>query len=141
MTHDIHNIRTALESAGLEIYQAHKDELEIAERVRVHMMDSGVRVAVDGNLRVRFSARLQRSDAPAAAPDDLFARVAEVVGAPAVERGYEETDRRTVEVKDPMDESKTLDTWHELVFERPVSEAELIDEVRWAIGVEKYVSP
>jgi hypothetical protein len=39
-----------------------------------------------------------------------------------------------------VDDSKTLDVWHEVVYEKPTDDLdEVIDEVRWALGLEKFV--
>ncbi len=137
--HEISSIRAVLERDGIEIYQTHSEELEIAERVRLHMMDSGVRVKVSETLTVRFSARSQRSDFPSGSAEALFERVHEAVGVPASARGFSESERRIVEVKNPVDETKVLDVWHELVFEKTCTPDELVSEVRWALDLEKYV--
>lgn len=139
VTPDITSIQSLLETAGIEIYQSHAAELEIAERVRLHMMDSGVRVKVDVGLTVRFSARSQRSDFPSSTVEALFQRVHEAVGIPASARGFSEAERRIVEIKNPVDDSKILDVWHELVFEKKCDAGELVDEVKWVLDLEKYV--
>lgn len=139
-TLDVKSLKNALIDAGLEIYRAGDSEIQVAERVRLHIMDSGIRVGVEGT-HVRFTARSQRSDFPNDASDDLFARVRGSVGENAGARGYVETDSATVEVKDPVDDSKILDVWHEVTYEISTQAVEaVIEEVRWALGVEKYVT-
>lgn len=138
-TLDIQKIRGLVEAAGLEIYQAHATELEIAERIRLHIMDSGVRVKVADNLVIRFSARSQRSDFPGESPDSLFERVHQAIGIPVQTRGYKEAERRVIEVKDPSDDDRMLDVWHEIVFEMTCQEATIIEELRWVLELEKYV--
>ncbi len=139
---DVSTVKTALEGGGIEVYRSGADEIQIAERVRLHIMDSGVRVFVrDGVMHVRFTARSQRSDFPNAAAEDLFERVRSKVGTPAGERGYVEQNICVQEVLDPMDESRVLDVWHEIVYEKAAAAVdELVDEVRWALEVEKYVA-
>ena len=125
----------------MEIYRARPDEIEIAERIRLHIMDSGVRVGVQEALTVRFTARSQRSDFPNAQAEELFRRVRETVGTPAGDRGYVETQAETREVTDPVDDSKILDVWHEVTYEKSTTDVdEAVDEVRWALAVEKYVT-
>lgn len=138
-TLDIQKIRGLVEEAGLEVYQAHADEIEIAERIRLHIMDSGVRVKVSDGLVIRFSARCQRSDFPGESPDALFERVHQAVGIPVRTRGYKEAERRVIEVKDPSDDDRMLDVWHEIVFEMPCEDPALIEELRWVLELEKYV--
>ena len=136
-------IQSLLEDSGIEIYQVHqhgqRHEIEVAERVRLHMMDSGVRVDVDDQLTLRFSARAQRSDAPSADAAQLFERVQAAVGVPVMARGFEERERRTVEIKDPVDESKVLDVWYEIVFAKTCDQDQLVEELRWVMDLERYV--
>ena len=138
---DAASVKATLEEAGIEVYRTSKGEIQIAERVRLHIMDSGVRVAVsEEGLVVVFTARSQRSDFPTRPTEDLFAIVRARVGAQAGERGYEEGEPSVHEVLDPMDETKILDVWHEIPFRRATAASELVDEVRWALQVEKYVA-
>jgi hypothetical protein len=137
---DLQQVKQALLDAGIEVYQVVGTTLHIAERVRLHIMDSGVRVHVGDRIEVAFTARSQRSDNPTAAVDDLFARVRSSTGAMATERGYHEAQADTVSVKDPVDDTKVLDTWHEITYRKAADTVdEAIDEVRWAIDVEKYI--
>ncbi|MBT8452438.1 MAG: hypothetical protein KJO40_10760 [Deltaproteobacteria bacterium] len=126
----------------MEIYQAEPGELRIAERVRLHIMDSGVRVVLNGELIVQFTARSQRSDAPSAQPAELFGRVRHEIGEQAGERGYEELGSEIVEVKDPVDQARVLDVWHEVTYRKALTAVdEAVAEVRWALDLEKYVKP
>ena len=138
-THDIKSVRALLEDAGLEIYRAHAEEIELAERVRLHIMDSGVRVKLKDGLVLRFSARSQRSDFPADSPDALYERVHQAIGIPCSSRGFAESERRVVEVKDPVDDSRMLDVWHEIVYEKTCDESSLVEELRWVLALEKYI--
>lgn len=139
---DVGAVKTALEAAGLEIYRVRAEEIQLAERVRLHIMDSGVRVVVvEATAWIRFTVRSQKSDFPNAQPDELFERVRVRVGDGANERGFTEKESRVHQVTDPVDENKVLDVWHEVVYEKALaSEDELVDEVRWALAVEKYVA-
>lgn len=139
---DLKQVKEELVKAGIEIYRTRPpSEIQVAERVRLHIMDSGIRVRLDEDLTVLFTARTQRSDFPSVAPDELFAKVRERVGRVAVERGYEEQSAQTVEVKDPMDEAKVLDTWHEVTYAKRLGTLQdALDEVRWALAIEKYVT-
>lgn len=138
----IQSIQQALANAGVEIYRTDEHELQIAERIRLHIMDSGVRVVVRNGLAVQFTARTQRSDAPSAQPDELFRRVREEVGERAGSRGYLESNAEIVEVKDPVDEARVLDVWHEVTYRKPLDAVDdAVAEVRWALDLEKYVRP
>ncbi|MGD8823627.1 MAG: hypothetical protein PVI24_01530 [Myxococcales bacterium] len=138
----IQDIQQALADAGVEIYRAREHELQIAERIRLHIMDSGVRVVVSEGLVVLFTARTQRSDAPSAQPEELFRRVRDEVGQQAASRGYVESSAEVVEVKDPVDEARVLDVWHEVTYRKALADLkETVAEVRWALELEKYVRP
>ena len=138
----IQSIQQALTSAGVEIYRTDDHELQIAERIRLHIMDSGVRVVAEDGLAIQFTARTQRSDAPSAQADELFRRVREEVGELAGGRGYSESNAEVVEVKDPVDEARVLDVWHEVTYRKPLQAVEdAVSEVRWALALEKYIRP
>ena len=138
----IQDIQQALADAGVEIYRTEDRELQIAERVRLHIMDSGVRVVLNRGLVVQFTARTQRSDAPSARSEELFRRVREEIGAKAGNRGYEESHAEIVEVKDPVDQARVLDVWHEVTYQKPLAAVgDAVAEVRWALDLEKYVRP
>jgi len=138
----IQDIQQALANAGVEIYGSADEELRIAERVRLHIMDSGVRVVINGGLAVQFTARTQRSDAPSAPSEELFQRVRQEVGERAGNRGYEESGAEIVEVKDPVDQARVLDVWHEVTYRKSLDDiGEAIEEVRWALELDKYVRP
>lgn len=139
---DVKQLKERLTHAGLEIYRAKGSEICVAERVRSHIMDSGVRLVVGDTLEVRFAARTQRSDYPDASADELFARVRMSVGASATGRGFEETSSGAVEVKDPVDPTRVLDVWHEVTYAKRVTDvAAAIDEIRWVLTQERFVMP
>jgi hypothetical protein len=138
---DVQSLKKALVEAGVEIYRADSLEIQIAERVRLHIMDSGVRIALAEHPIVKFTVRSQRSDFPNALPEQLFEQVRASVGAQANERGYIEEMTATVSVTDPVDKSRVLDVWHEVTYVKPASEvADVVAEVRWALAVDKYVA-
>ena len=137
---DANDVKQMLVDAGFEVYRTVGAEIHLAERVRYHIMDAGVRVDVDTPLRIRFVARSQRSDFPNADADTLFDRVRDTAGRDAGERGYAEALHETVEIKDPVDPARILDVWHEITYEKPTALTDLVDEVRWALGVDKYVT-
>lgn len=138
---DVQRVKQALVDAGVEIYRLQDEEIQVAERVRLHIMDSGVRIRCGDGVRVVFTARSQRSDFPNAQPQDLFEKVRGLIGGQAAPRGYIEAEATTVEVKDPVDHNKVLDIWHEVTYEKPADLDSLVEEVRWALDIDKYVSP
>lgn len=140
---DLRQVKEELIKAGVEIYRTRPpSEIQVAERVRLHIMDSGIRVQIGDALTVCFTARTQRSDFPTVPPDLLFAKVRDTIGQQAAERGFEERGSQTVEVKDPMDEQRVLDTWHEVTYAKVASSLDAaLEDVRWALSVEKYVTP
>ncbi len=132
----------AVEAAGLEVYRAEAAELRIAQRIRMHLMDSGVTVLLDPSPRVCLTIRAQRSDFPADAADALMTRVREAVMQATSARGYTEVGALSREIQNPTDESDVLDVWHELTFAKPFADQQaLIDEVRWALAIPKCIDP
>lgn len=141
MSSDLQPVKQALQGAGIEIYRTKDDEIQVAERVRLHIMDSGIRILGGAALRICFTARSQRSDFPYAEPEALFERVRTTVGDSAGTRGYVEVGASTVEVEDPSNEGRVLDVWHEVTYEKSIGDiSEIVDEVRWALEVDKYVT-
>ncbi len=133
------SLKQALEEAGIEIYRTQGDEIHVAERIRLHIMDSGVRVVATSPGRVRFVARAQRADFPRASEQELLDRLRSGIGAVARARGYEEGASRTVQVRDPVDEQRVLDTWYEIAYEKGgLADVDaVIAEVRWALEAER----
>ncbi len=141
---DAKQLKDPLVRAGLEIYRSGSSEVQIAERVRSHLMDSGVRLAVldTGALEVWFTGRTQRSDRPTAAPDELFAVVRSTIGERALEAGFSEAGSAAVEVKDPVDPSRTLDVWYEVRYVKGVPDVDAaVGEIRWVLAVERFITP
>lgn len=136
----LEDVKKALGDAGIELYRIEGHEVFVAERVRFHIMDSGIRVFAEGPLRVRFTVRSQQSDFPHLAPDALLARVRAAVGEDCAARGFSEASSRSVKVADPVDSNKVLDVWHEVTYEKETEDlAGAIEDVRWALEIEKYV--
>ena len=183
MATDVKQLKAELALAGIEVYRSRKAEIHIAERVRLHIMDSGVRLQImDGadssaaialppdretadrapadhepgerpaserpaserpageRLRVTFTARSQRSDFPNEHADTLFEKVRRSVGTEAALRGFVEVTAGSLEVKDPMDDARVLDVWHEVTYEKPTVDARAaFDEIRWALALERCI--
>lgn len=138
---DLQTLKRALVDAGVEIYRTRADEIHVAERIRLHIMDSGIRVVFGDGARVTFSARSQRSDFPYENEASLFEKVRSTVGRAATEHGFGEVSATTIEVKDPVDNEKVLDVWHEVTYARNVGDmASAVAEVQWCLALEKYIS-
>ena len=135
-------IKQAVLDAGLEIYRVNGSEIRIAERVRMHLMDSGVAVSALSQALVTLTVRSQRSDFPAVPAEQLFERVRDSVGQTASARGFREVRAETRDITDPVDDSHVLDVWHELTFAKDGQSIDaIIDDVRWALRVPKCVDP
>ena len=141
---DPKRIKESLVQAGIEVFRTRPDEIHIAERVRSHMMDSGVRLHFDaeGKFEVRFTARAEASGYPHVASSELLQRVREVVGVLAVSEGFGELSACSVDVKDPSDKDRTLDVWHEVAYTKhAVDLDEAVRLIQWALAVDRYVMP
>lgn len=149
-------IKKALREAGLEVYRTRGDVVHLAERVRENLlMDAQIFIrvgsaggdpqtpgaAADAATRVGFVVRAQRNDFPNDGEEHLFER-ARQLAAPAVDRGYAEASAEVRKVFDPGDGQRTLDTWCEVSFEKPVADLEAaIAEARFALSIEKAAPP
>jgi hypothetical protein len=136
----LEGVRGTLVEAGLEVFRVDTDAVHLAERVRSHLMDAGVRVRCSRQLGVDVTVRAQRSDFPSDAPERLFAHVREAVTESAEGRGFKETSARPREIRDPVDDTRLLDVWFELTFSKDASATSLIDDVRWALALSKCVA-
>jgi hypothetical protein len=135
-------VRNALVGAGFEVFRAGDDTIQLAQRVRSHLMDAGVSVQVTEHAVLSFVVRTQRVDFPSATPAELFERIRAAVGGEATQHGFAESHAASRELLDPGDATRVLDLWHELTFSKPMSdEAALLADLRWALALPKYVGP
>ena len=137
----IESMRATLLEAGLEVFRVQDQTVHLAERVRSHLMDAGVRVRCADKLEVDVTVRSQSSDFPADAADALFARVRAAIVELASARGFLETAAAPRDIRDPVDDSRLLDVWYEITFTKDATQpAALIDDVRWALRLPKCVT-
>lgn len=135
------SVKIALVAAGVEVYRVVGDVVEVAERVRLHLMDSGIRVVTGPSPEVRFTARTQRSENHLLSPEAQFDRVRAAVGPLAVVEGWREVEAASKDIHDPVDHKKVLDVFFEVTYARNVSGLpDVTTAVQWALGIEKYVS-
>jgi len=130
-------LKKQLTTAGLEVFRVDGSRVCLADRVRENLiMDSGVSAMVSDRLVVRFIVRAQASNFPGQTADELFVR-ARRLGTASLGRGYREVETAVVPIKDPGGGPGTLDTWYEVAFELEVQAESLVDELKYALGVEK----
>jgi hypothetical protein len=131
-------IKKIIMGAGLEVYRTTGQEVIVADRVRDNLiLDSGVRVRANGgDLEVRLIMGLRRGQYPNESNDQLFGRLRELA-APAVAQGFEEVHAGVAPVNDPADAKRTLDTFFEVVLAKVTPTGEVLDQVRFAMGIAK----
>ncbi|HYQ03996.1 MAG TPA: hypothetical protein VER96_35225 [Polyangiaceae bacterium] len=131
-------LKKLLLAEGFEVYRTMSDQIVLADRVRDNLiMDSGVAARLGAERGVRFTVRAQAGDFPNDSTAAIFDRARRMAN-DALGRGYREVGATRVEVRDPGDDSQTLDVWHEVAFEKALaSDAELITELRYALSLEK----
>lgn len=138
----LETLSDAVVKAGLEIYRIEHPEIRIAQRVRMHLMDSGVAIVFGPAPQVVLTVRAQRSDFPTESEGELFERVRGVLGSATGARGYAEASAIARDILKPGDESEVLDVWHELTFAKAISDVpSVIAEVQWALSVSKCIDP
>ena len=135
-------LKKLLLAEGFEVYRTLGDQVVLADRVRDNLiMDSGVAAKLAEGLRVRFVVRAQGSDFATESAEQILQRARHMADV-AHAQGYTEVGASSVEVRDPGDNSQTLDVWHEVVFEKPLgTAAELATELRYALSLEKTAPP
>ena len=135
-------LKQALIAAGIEVYRIHGSRVLVADRVRENLiMDSGVAVVAGDGCAVRFVVRTQASQFPGESEPQLFDRARRLAKTTA-KRGYSEVETAVVPVPNPGDRTTTLDTWYEVVFEKPVEgEKEILEEIHFALRLEKSAAP
>lgn len=135
-------LKKALVASGFEVFRTLSDEVVLAERVRENLiLDSGVRIgaAADGKVRVRLVLRAQRADFPGDDEKALFDRVRKLAE-PAIQRGFAEESTNVNAVKDPVDPSRTLDTFYEVSLAHEVASVDdAVPLLKFALGLEKAV--
>jgi hypothetical protein len=138
----LEQLKQAMVGAGLEIYRVSGTEVRIAERVRMHLMDSGVSVSLAEPPRISVTVRSQRSDFPTGRAEELYELVRRAVKPAAADRGFRELGAQSRNITDPVDASSVLDVWHELTFSKDLEQADtLIDDLQWALRLPKCVAP
>jgi hypothetical protein len=138
---NVKDLKRALVGAGFEVFRVRDDEVHLAERQNVQLMEAGVRARAAGSPRVLVVARAQRNDAPSLSEQALYELI-RARNAGMVSAGYRETAAIAREIRSVSDHDHVLDVWYEVTFERPVeSIEEAVDEVRRAMETERYVVP
>jgi hypothetical protein len=134
-------LKKQLVAHGLEIFRVQGNRVHLADRVRENLiMDAGVCAIASDPLVVRFVTRAQASHFPDESPEDLFARARRLAAA-AEPRGYREAESQVVPINDPGGGPATLDTVYEVAYEKAVDPGVLVDELRYALSVEKATVP
>jgi len=136
----LESVRGELLEAGLEVLRVQDQAVLLAQRVRSHLMDAGVRVRCARQLGVDVTVRAQSSDFPSDAAQLLFARVRAAVSDSASARGFREIAAQSREIRDPSDTSRLLDIWYELTFTKDVSPQSWLEDVRWALRLPKCIA-
>jgi hypothetical protein len=132
--------RAAILANGIEVFRVKDDAIQLAQRVRSHLMDAGVSVSCGMQAHVLFTVRAQNSDFPGTSAEEMFSKVRREVATRAQAQGFAETDSRCRQVHDPVDASHILDVWYELTFSKPTQDlAQLMVDVRWALAVSKCI--
>ena len=131
------DLKKELLAAGFEIFRISGVLVHLADRVRENLiMDSGVAAVTGDALGVRLVVRVQGSRFPGEDAGALFDRARALAGG-AIARGYAEQAAAAVPVPDPGGGPATLETWYELTLERPVPAEMLIEELRFALALDK----
>jgi hypothetical protein len=132
--------RAAMSENGIEVFRVEGETIQLAARVRSHLMDAGVSIRLGQPPQVRFTVRVQSSDFPGIATEEMFGKVRQVVASDARAKGFDEADQHCRQIEDPVDKLRILDVWYELTFAKAFDDLnELMSDVRWSLTVSKCV--
>jgi len=133
-------VKKALIAAGFEVYRTRGDVVHVAHRARENLiMDSGVRVHA-AEPKVSVFVRARRIDFPHDSDEYMFER-ARFMGNDALKRGFVEVGTQITRLPDPSDDSRTLDQWFEVAYEKRTDGIdEAMVEVAFALSLEKAAS-
>ncbi len=138
---DVKELKRKLVAAGLEVFRTRGDEVHLAERQNVQLMDAGVRVRGGGAPAVTVVMRAQRNDAPALSAEAMFDAVRGRARG-LREAGYAEVSSAAREIRSVSDPEHLLDVWFEVTWQRSVGNFdEAVTEAQRAIETERYVVP
>jgi hypothetical protein len=133
--------RAAIAEHGIEVFRVKDETIQLAERVRSHLMDASVAVSFGTRPRIEFTVRAQVSDFPGTAAEEMFTKVRHATTTRAQARGFTESESRCRPVHDPVDDSRVLDVWYELIFSKETRDlGQLMDDLRWALSLSKCVA-
>jgi hypothetical protein len=138
---DVKELKRALLHGGLEVFRTRGDEVHLAERQNVQLMEAGVRIRGGALPGITVVARAQRNDAPSLAPESFFELV-RARSAALSAAGYAEASASAREIRSVSDPNQVLDVWYEVTWTRDVTSVdEAVDEARRAIATERYIVP
>lgn len=138
---EVKELKRALVAAGFEVFRTRGEEIHLAERQNVSLMEAGVRVRAGAAPMVFVVARAQRSDAVSVRPEQLFDLVRRRSATLSAE-GFTEVSAEPREIRSVSDSAQLVDTWYEVTFSRAASDIEgLLRLTRVAFALERYVVP
>lgn len=140
MSYTPKELRRVLLDSGLEVFRVKDDEVHLAERQNLHLMEAGVRIRCGESYGVTIVARAQRSDAAARHADEQFAFVREGIRE-ILAAGFVETGADSRTLYSVSDSTQVVDVWYEITVHREYSDLEsMIAGVRHALSIERYIS-
>ena len=139
-TIDVKELKKALVATGLEVFRVRGNEVHLAERQNLHLMEARIQVAGGGAPAVTVVLHAQRSDAPEMDPGSLLDVVRERAET-LTKNGYEEVEAKPREICS-VNDGAVLDVWYEVTLRRGVGSLdEAVHEAQRAIAVDRYVVP
>ncbi|MBI5513447.1 MAG: hypothetical protein HY909_06730 [Deltaproteobacteria bacterium] len=138
---DVKILKLHLQNAGLEIFRVRGEEVHLAERHNLQLMEAGVRARGGERPALLVVLRAQRNDAPHEGAGALFELV-RTRARMVLPEGFTETDAIARELRNVSDPSQVLDLWYEVTFERAISTPEEAVELALrALSIERYILP
>lgn len=129
-------LKAKLTAEGFLVFRTLSSEVQLAERVRENLiLDSGVAALLAGeSFGVRLTVRSAQTVA-ADAGEAAHYQAARDRAVAVIAEGFVEVARASTPVLDPGDPTRTLDTWHEVAFQKDdLTWPELLAALRWALA-------
>jgi hypothetical protein len=140
MVIDVKDLKKALVASKLEVFRVRADEVHLAERQNVQLMEAGVRVRGGEAPGIVVVVRAQRNDAPALSAEAFYDLVRSRSTALS-DAEFTEVAARAREIRSVSDASLT-DVWYEVEWTRATLDLEeTVAEAKRAMSVERYVVP
>lgn len=133
-------LRRVLVENGLEVFRVKDDEVHLAERQNLHLMEAGVRIRCGEQYSVTVVARAQRSDSPSRQAETQFSLVRSGIQR-LLDAGFVETNAESRTLHSVSDASQVVDVWYEITVVGQFDDFDaMLKHVKLAMSLDRYIA-